>query len=1616
MRSATLAVIIFMLMCLYTFTAHAAASSHAEEMDQQEEMDSFDQKNVSYYYNLANRSIRKSKYQEALAAISKGQALDPAYLPFMKQKALVLIKLGRRNDAAQVIDLAMGGLPDDLELNVLYVENTLAQDPNRRAAATELTNHFKKLNPHIVPALIARIASSSYKHDASFETVLSSAAAANILPQSDQAVILACLNKKPAEAAALLQAKATPATGDPLLGTLALLVAEAYQHAHDFSAADQFYKKAITQGYDAEKAYWIKGQIYVDLHNTALAAQTFEEYWRSADNPSVWAVLAAKAYVESGKHDRAIAILRQAARVSPNDPYILGHLYYSLAAGGDSAQAESFAKKLGEEGQVMAGEYGKFLYARSIKNDEASDRARAAFMKAANNITYVHEQASVRRIMDDLDFASATSPLQRQASLLRIAGWDMWNKNRYHEAFIYWKNSESLDSGESNTTWPGMCRALLHQNMITEAEEIFHLQYPDIPFVNFAFSLVRQEQWYAAQPLLDATSPQNAAILPWYMLIRALSAAKNGTPAEVAASAKQLIESSVPTTSISLEIPGQAAPLEKISLNKSYYLSLLKQYFDTLSGQGYGNLFPGLISSRQFLSLPNKDRLSLLCNAAFDLSVQGNEKDAEPLWRAAYAINPQLPETNLGMALVDSMHGGQNTDQYLRAGLASGSQKREYILGRIKMLEGQKEQAAQHFIIYLQKEPQNLDARFTLFRLYMSMPNYHKAMDVQHFFKQHGSEPGALMYLGRCEMAFGEFAKAEQIFRSLLSRQPGHAPTVLALVEALRAQERNDEALDLLAANNIEDPEILTVLRTKTEKAMQRSLWPEARLFAAKYLERSPNSIYMSGLFNSSLREQYRQEATEIQNFKYDKILFDKGKLNVDYIPPQRLAQLRSMTAAEEEALAPDESLLAQAEEQNAALLQRNDIQKNALESSLDIALQKEDFEKASELSSFMAKRYPFDQHYRVQSAVHMGSQAHFRRAFPIVQQLSAQGVNSPGLALYFVNPSAMPRGDVCTPQDIEHCLKELGEQYRSVSLTQFLSLRVEPKKIQADKIPLLLVIGQSSPAVLEAIDAMLTRYNAKAVLLVSKQSFISGTPGNVPDAAQLRHLAATGRWDFALGDTMDRTVITDEAGRIGNFWAGRAQVGGRPETGDEMYRRWSAALAEIRKAASDVGFDLRTWIYPGGDFGQLNLDGSEDIRQAYTQAVKAQFNVALVPSSDGYHAADMDPLFLPVRNVYGPMDQETLASLPQDHPTRLAVLTEALLDSWHGQTARAEQLFERASTLGLSAKDASYYRANNAVYDGDAAYANELARKARAWDPGNLRTRQLLERAEHMLRPRVSFLPRWWNDNEGRQYAEYTMSASEFVREDISLSAFVSDISWKHESDITRGQAAGVSMRYYPFKQHWLDVMVRGIQKEGGNTSAAWSAAWRGVYATDLLRANGNYTITYSRDTLETQESIDKGTFADQIYLNSETRILDWGVLETEFFGISRTDGNKSFGATLNPSYIIFDKPQLRVGYLFSAADSDRNPQEYYAPQQYINHMAVVSAGYQIAQGFSLQGMAGYGTARSKDKDWEKVFRYSLGLDWAVTEDWRLRFKYQRLELPTYNMDQFTLGVQYVF
>jgi len=486
--------------------------------------------------------------------------------------------------------------------------------------------------------------------------------------------------------------------------------------------------------------------------------------------------------------------------------------------------------------------------------------------------------------------------------------------------------------------------------------------------------------------------------------------------------------------------------------------------------------------------------------------------------------------------------------------------------------------------------------------------------------------------------------------------------------------------------------------------------------------------------------------------------------------------------------------------------------------------------------------------------------------------------------------------------------------------------------------------------------------------------------------------------------------------GRTVSFWAERGLHNGHPESYDEMRARWRKMLQHIRGTARKAGFDIAAWQYPGGDYGQLTLDGDADIRAAYTDAVKDVFDVAFVPSENGYHTTRYDPHKLPVRNIYSPLDGLTLTRMAQRHPTRLALMTEGLVASWNGQLPRAERLFAKSEHLGLSPEDLTYYRGANALYDGDTPYALQLARKSREPEPKALRSEDLLARAEKLMRPRVGYEPQWWYDSEGRSYYEHTARVSTHVTEKLALSATTSDIIWGTSDKAEHGYSVGAGLRYYALPQHWLDLSAQDVMRDKGSSFARWDAAWHGAYATDFLNFNGTYDLSYGRAPIETLESIEKEIYADQFAVNTQARVLDRVSLEAQLFGVLRTDGNNTKGVSFSPKLIIWEKPNIRVGYQFNAADSDQNPDAYYAPQEYYNHMAVMDASVEIFENFSINGMYGYGTAISKDKDWENVTRYGGGFTMAIAQSLNIQGNYQHLQLPSYTLDQYSLGVQYIF
>ena len=1576
---------------------------------------------AAYFYNRANYAISREMYAEALEEINKGMDLDPAFLPFIMQKALVLSRLARHDDAARFYALALEAKPDDARLAALAVENLQNRRKNDAAGlSADLVRFFSGISVEVTPELLKLLAERQEQNSAVFLPALRAAGAAGKFSDEDQAVLKACLANNGTVAAGLLrrQGNASP-NAAPLRAVFEAMTARALQLAGKQEDAEAFYRQAADLGFNQETLNAIKAETYLHMQDQKKAAMVYEKGWRIASSPQVWAVRAADAYAASGNIKDSCDILQKAAKVAPHDLYLQGQLYYRLAQAGKSAELKALERQLAGSGQNIAVNFGKFLFARQSKNRDEMQKARQAVVDHVDDVSAVHTQDDIRLIVASLGFSGAQAPQEQQADLMRNNGWELWDSGKIDDAYISWRDSIALDPQHGQKAGPSMCAVLLQQGKTAEAMELFRMQYPDMPMFSLALYLIKDKQWSAAYPLLRSIAAPSGANAPWYALALAAGALNGGDNQAVETSASALLALNPPQQSHTVAIPAAESGVGQLQLSSELYQSVLAEYLGKLLDQQHTSLIPAILASRQLQGIPASQAAILLSEAGFSLAVGDSAQASVVLWQRALTLSPDLPEAHLGMALAAAMQGNMAAaESHLNAAPVNSSAKHEFILGRIRLLEGRPNEAVAHFDNYLRREPDNLGARYAVFNLFMSMAEYTRARALYADF-QRTSGPTARLYEGQCALALGDAGRAEVLFRSLLGKSGVNRPVVPLLVAALRAQDRSAEAAALLQQSGQPDPERLTALRRQAEDALVEAHYPAARGFAQTYLAADPNSAYVQSLYNSSLRDEYRMQADRLERLKREQIRIAKGKLDpasLDPLEREQLAQLGRQGTVEQGGLAPDSALLDAAQTHAEELLARNDVQRNALESVLDVSLQRHNFDEAAKISRRMAQEYPYDLHYQLQSAVHSGAVSRFDRALPVAQSLVAKGPNGAGMALCFANITSRPDGKSYTPQDVAAYIDQLGANYRLVSLPEFMGpAPVDAATASLAKIPLLLVIGQTRPAELQAIDAALAQRGGKAVLLVSSQSFIAGTPDDLPNSALLRRLVSTGRWELALTDTMGRTIV-DTSGRVGGFWARRGMVNGRPETAEEMKIRWASAMAEARKLAFDQGFAVTAWMYPGGDYGQISLDGDAEIRQAYTDAARQTFAVAFVPTANGYHTNSLDPLFVPVRNVYAQLDAKTIAAMPQSHPSRLAVQTEGLLASWHGQLPRAEMLLGRAASLGLSPADNAYYRASNALFDEDAPYANQLAREAKRLDPDNPRSDELIDRAEHMLRPRASFSPHGWKDNAGRSFMEYELKAATFVQENLAIMGSVSDLSWRSDNNSLHGHAVGIGLRYFPFKQHWLDLMVRDVQPDSGSSFMEARAAWRGVYSLDTLRINGPYTLAYSRQSIETAESVKDGVYADRLALNTEARVLDWGVLQAEVFGVQRTDGNRTLGGTVSPRYILWDKPQLQVGYLFSTADSDRNPDSYYAPQQYVNHMAVASFDVALLDQMHVRGFAGYGTAISKNRTWENVLRYSIDLSWVPVDNWSLALGYRRMELPDYNMDEYSLNLQYIF
>ena len=1554
---------------------------------------------VANLYRQVQSAMGGKRYTEALALVNEGLEQDPNYTPLLRQHAFLLVKLGKNQEAAKAIAIALAAMPEDVELNLMAVDTILAQRGKKPdAVKQDLTTLFARTEPAVLPNLVSKLV-ARYNDDKRIHSMLEPLAISNTLEPPEQRILQTWLAGDTHKAATMLKDNTAGLTSQnsraPVYSALSYLTAASLEGKDTLGLSAELSDIAGTLGFDPDKIAMVKARHFIAAGQPHKAGETFKEFWKESAEPNRMAVDAAQAFIKSGDTANALSMLRAALVSSPREPYLQGQYLYMLSQYGNPLERDAYVKQLRSQGDMLALRYGEYLAARYGEEDIGpAGEARATLVQTLYSTTHVHPQESLAYIENSIGILRPGSAAGEVARRFRKQGWEAWVAGRHRQAYGYWRDALEIGLPQDEDFILNICKLLYQQNMVAESRTLLNQHLPDTPLSALGVNMTQDNDWTALRSSLRNSSP-GGKLASWRNLAIAHNAAQTGTPEEILYATAALALSDPPPDSVTINSPQglQADEAQPHTLTRAYYGQIFTSLLQELFSQGHEDLVFSLLDSPVMQSLPQKEMAAAYADMGYRRLRENSMEKSMPYLRAALRLDSAQPEANLALALAEKDAGRQQKSlEYLELGTKADPAKKAYILARMSLLDQNAPAAIAYMEEHVKRHPYDLATRYELFKLYMTEMDYVSARKIKDYFAvkagRRGAGREAAAYEALCNVHLGHYEQAEKNLLRIVRANPGNTSAIIDLVALYKIQGRLDEASALLEKSGLDDPDHLGTLRRLAETALKNNDPALAASYAAAYLKQNPHSSYMHFLYVETLIAQDKLDEAE--------------------------EHARTVLARNDRHIGAHDALVAAALKRGANLQAM--IMKTG-ETWRAMAMRKEENRHAAALLREKAEHFPYNPNLALRAALQSTNELSFRYAFNAVERLLPLGPNAASGIWLFPKITDYSNEGGFTVADVEHHLTRAKDRYLFVDL-QKATLQKETDNTRLDPIPILLVIGRSTPKQLRALDDVLARQNARAALLVGEESFVEGTPDQWPPYSLLRELQATGRWEFILTDDVSRKVIVDGNGRLGSFWDSPAWLGGRHESLEEMSGRWTSVLTRMQEKARQKGFAIQTWMYPGGDYGHNKLDADNEYRAAYAAAVNAHFTVCLVSASSAYHLTGAATDRMPVRIFPAPLTNQEFAQLYENHPTRQAVLDEARLASWHRQTPRAERLFKKATEYGLSQSTITFNRAANAIIAGDVAQANILAREAEALAPNNPRMDALLARAERLKRPVLRLTPRFWWDSDNHEFSEYKLSMSGHVTDRLSLSAGISRLRWADEHGSVHGSGGEVGLRYYPFAQHWFQAHIRGVALEGKNNDSflEGDAVWHGVFATDFLSINGIYSLAYSHEAIDTREAVEKGISADSFRLNSSTRILNWGVLDLDAYGTRRSDGNNSYGMSISPGYLLLDDPSVLIGYQCDLADSDRNPPEYYAPVNYQAHLAVLTVRHDLTDRLTLRGLAKFGKASNESHNWRDVFRVGGSLTFDVTDNLHFDVNYYRLELPGYKLNQLSFGLQYIF
>ncbi len=332
----------------------------------------------SYFHFLWGRVAETGhRFDEALDAYQKSLACDPGAEYVMRELAVYMVKLGRKEEAVRLLDQLLSRHPKDTNILSLKANLFVAMGKNDEAAAAY--NAVLALEPANGNAmlLLGSLYARTGRYDKARQVL------ERLVKLDDRSFIgyqyLAKLYRevKEYDRAAAAYEKALALHWLP---SLALEAADLYEYRNQFDKVIAICRRVLVEDPDEEKARQQLVRIYLRQGKLDKALAELKEYRRHARDVDEVDYTIGRVLLENGRYDQAISHFRDMLEREPDSASARYLLALSYGTKGDTKEAARLLRGITPKDDVY--EDATMLLVELLVRDKALAEAEAVLTKA----------------------------------------------------------------------------------------------------------------------------------------------------------------------------------------------------------------------------------------------------------------------------------------------------------------------------------------------------------------------------------------------------------------------------------------------------------------------------------------------------------------------------------------------------------------------------------------------------------------------------------------------------------------------------------------------------------------------------------------------------------------------------------------------------------------------------------------------------------------------------------------------------------------------------------------------------------------------------------------------------------------------------------------------------------------------------------------------------------------------------------------------------------------------------------------------------------------------------------------------------------------------------------